>query len=458
MTRWMAKLVLAMVFWTNAVADTLPTVHEFVLDNGLKLLVQEDHRAPVVVSQVWYKVGSSYEHGGITGISHILEHMMFKGTERIPPGAFSRIIAKEGGQENAFTGRDYTAYYQSLEASRLHVSFELEADRMRNLVLQDAAFELERQVVMEERRSRTDDNPQSLTYEHFQATAFTNSPYQHPVIGWMTDIAGYRLDDLQAWYRRWYTPSNATVVVVGDVVAEDVLALARKHFGSIAGTAAPAPKISREVVQLGERRIVTRRPATVPYLIMGYKVPTLRTANTHWEPFALTVLAGVLDGNGSARFGRRLVRGSEIAASAGAEYDIFARLTSLFVLTAIPANGKSVADLEKALRTEIAEVRHTPVSPRELLRVKNQVVAENVFARDSLFYQAMELGRLETVGVGWQRRNEFVSRVRSVTAEQVQAVAEKYLIDNSLTVAVLEPQPLQSDQARNTVPTASHVR
>ena len=208
-------------------------VHEYRLDNGLKLIVKEDHRAPVMVSQVWYRVGSGYESDGVTGVSHVLEHMMFKGTDKHAPGEFSRIIAENGGQENAFTSQDYTAYFQRMEAGRLPVSFELEADRMRNIKLSEEEFRKEIKVVMEERRMRTDDKPTAQTFEQFAATAYTTSSYRIPTIGWMNDLENMTLADLQQWYRRWYAPNNAILVVVGDVDPEAVLAQAKKHFGPL---------------------------------------------------------------------------------------------------------------------------------------------------------------------------------------------------------------------------------
>ncbi|HDJ86948.1 MAG TPA: insulinase family protein, partial [Chromatiales bacterium] len=229
MSRWVLPVLLLLF----APAVAAGPVHEYRLDNGLRVLVKEDHRAPVVVSQVWYKVGSGDEHGGITGISHALEHMMFQGTAKHPAGEFSRIVAANGGRENAFTGRDYTAYFQLLAKDRLPVSFELESDRMRNLSLKEADFRKEIQVVMEERRLRTDDNPQALTYERFNAAAFVSSPYHHPVIGWMDDLRNLKIGDLRAWYRRWYAPNNATLVVVGDVDPQAVLRLAERYFGPL---------------------------------------------------------------------------------------------------------------------------------------------------------------------------------------------------------------------------------
>jgi zinc protease len=419
-----------------------PAVHEFMLDNGLKLLVQEDHRAPAVVSQVWYKVGASYEYGGITGISHMLEHMMFKGTEKHPPGEFSRIIAANGGRENAFTGHDYTAYFQSLEKSRLPISFELEADRMRNLKLLEPEFAKEHQVVLEERRLRTDDQPRAKMEEQFESVAYSNSPYKNPVIGWPDDVSGLTLADLKKWYTLWYAPNNATVVVVGDVNPDEVYKQAKKFFGPLKRSELPPLKPRGEVEQLGPRRMVVKVPAKLPYLVMGYKTPALKTVPDESEAYALEVAAGILDGGNSARLSSRLVRGQQVAASAGAGYDLYSRLSNLFTLEGTPVQGKTLADLEKALSEEIRRLRDEPISAEELQRVKAQVLASHVYQLDSMFYQAMQLGTTETVGLGWKKVREYVDKVNAVTAEQVQKVAQKYLIDERLTVAHLEPLPL----------------
>ncbi|GAB6140038.1 pitrilysin family protein [Methylosoma difficile] len=422
-------------------------VSEHVLGNGLKVLVKEDHRSPVAVSQVWYKVGSSYEPGGITGISHMLEHMMFKGTDKHPAGEFSRIIAENGGEENAFTGQDYTAYFQTMEASRLAVSFELEADRMRYLHLLPEELKKELQVVTEERRMRTDDNPQAKMGEHFNAMAYSNSPYKHPVIGWPADIANYTVEDLQAWYQRWYAPNNATLVVVGDVQAQAVFDLAEKYFAALKPSDIKPLKPQAEIEQIGVRKMTVKVPAKLPSLVMGYKVPSLTTPNAESDAYALEVLAGVLDGGSSARLSSGLVRGKQIAVAAGAGYSIATRLPSLFELEATPAEGKSVQDLEKALKAEISKLQDQLVSAEELQRIKAQVLASAVYERDSGFYQAMQLGMLETVGLGWQKADEYVAKVNQVTAEQVREVARKYLIDDHLSIAYLDPQPLQAQQA-----------
>ena len=424
-----------------------PAVHERVLDNGLKVLVKEDHRAPVVVSQIWYKVGGSYEFEGITGVSHILEHMMFKGTKNHAPGDFSRIIAENGGRENAFTGRDYTAYFQRLERSRLRISFELEADRMRNLQLDPAEFEKERKVVLEERRMRTDDKPRSKAFEYFLALAHTNGGYRNPVIGWPVDIRGLRVADLQQWYERWYAPNNATLVVAGDVDPETVFSLADEYFGPLPPGDPVQLRIRTEVEQLGTRRMTIRLPAELPYLIMGYKVPVLKNAEKEKDAYALEVLAGILDGGNSARLAGRLVRGSQMAVSAGAGYDLYARMGSLFMFEATPAEGYSLFDLETALKSEISELQTRPVAPEELARVKAQVLANSVFERDSVFYQAMQLGTLETVGLGWKRVDEYEERISQITAEDVLASAKQFLVEDNLTVCFLDPLPMDGSQA-----------
>ena len=442
------KLLLVALLWP---ALALAQVHEFRLDNGLKILVKEDHRAPVVVAQIWYKVGSSYEHLGITGISHVLEHMMFKGTAKHPAGEFSRIIAENGGRENAFTGQDYTAYFQQLEKSRLPVSFELEADRMRNLTLPPEEFKKEVAVVMEERRMRTEDKPTALTYEQFNAAAFVSSPYHNPVIGWMADLKSLTVADLRDWYARWYAPDNATLVVVGDVDPQAVLELARRYYGPLQPSKVAPPKPRTEIEQKGPRRITVRAPAKLPYLIMGWQAPVLNTVEDEREAYALEVLAGVLAGGDSARLPKELVRGSQIAADADAGYDLYARQQSLFLLDGTPAEGHSVAELRKALLAQVERLKREPVSVAELERIKAQVVAGKIYEQDSVFYQAMQLGMLETVGLGWRKLDEYPERIRAVTPQQVQAVARKYLIDDHLTEAVLEPLPLGQ-----TAPAARH--
>ncbi len=440
----MRHTLIALLLTLPLAAQAADEVHEYRLDNGMKVLVKEDHRAPIAVTQVWYKVGSSYEPDGITGISHVLEHMMFKGTEQHGPGEFSRIISANGGEENAFTGRDYTSYFQTMAADRIEVSFELEADRMRNLTLSSDEFAKEVEVVKEERRLRTEDKPASLTYEQFNAVAYRVLPYRNPVIGWMGDLDNLKAEDLRAWYRRWYAPNNAILVVVGDVQPEHILELAKRHFGPLQPEEIPQMKSLQEPLQRGETRTVVRAPARQPYLTLGYKTPVVTTADKEWEPYALEMLAAILDGGHSARIEREIVRGDEIAASAGAEYSAFSRLEGLLTLSGIPAGSHSVDELERALRGEITRLKKELVTPEELERVRAQVLASRVFEQDSVFYQAMELGMLETVGLDWHLADQYVEKIKQVTADQVLEVAQRYLTDDRLTVAILDPLPLES--------------
>lgn len=415
-------------------------VTEYMLDNGMQVIVKEDHRAPVVVSQVWYKIGSSYEYQGITGLSHVLEHMMFKGTKNVPAGEFSRIIAANGGEENAFTGRDYTAYFETLSADRLEIALKLEADRMANLRLDPEEVRKETEVVKEERRLRTEDKPSGLLYEQFNAVAWRASPYQNPVIGWMNDLNNLKLEDLADWYHRWYSPGNAVLVVAGDVQPDKVKALAEKYFGPIPKVELAAPKPFVEPAQFGETRVTVSVPAKQPYLMMGYKTPIVGSADADWEPYALSVLAAILDGGSSARLSKELVREQAVAASAGAGYDAYSRLPGQFVLDGTPTAGHDLAQIEAALRTQVKRLQEEPVSQEELDRVIAQAVAEKVYQKDSLFYQAMEIGLLETIGLDWRLAEGELERLRAVTPEQVQAVARKYLVEDRLTVAILKPK------------------
>lgn len=424
--------------------------YEYKLDNGLKLIVQEDKRAPVVVSQVWYRAGALDEVNGKTGVAHVLEHMMFKGTKQLPAGQFSRMIAAAGGKENAFTGMDYTCYFQQLEKSNLPLSFKLEADRMQNLQITDEEFAKEIKVVMEERRWRTEDKPQSKVNEQFQAITFRAHPYGRPVVGHMNDLENMTAEDAREWYRNWYAPNNVTVVVVGDVKAADVLKLAKQHFGPLKARALPARKPQVEPAQLGERRAVVKAPGKLPYLAMGFHVPVLpfkadanKSVDAEWEPYALEVLAGVLSGNDSARLNQKLVRESALALDIGAGYDTTSRgQQSLFELVGTPAEGKTVAELEAALMAQIQTIITGGVTQQELDRVKAAVIAADVYQRDSMFYQAMQMGQLETMGYSWRLIKDYPEKLKQVTSAQIQQVAKKYLVQDNMTVVTLDPLPI----------------
>ena len=417
-------------------------VFEKTLANGLKVIVKEDHRAPVIVQQIWYKAGSMDERTGTTGIAHVLEHMMFKGTKTVPMGEFSKRIAAAGGRENAFTSMDYTAYFQQLHKSKLPLAMQLESDRMHNLQLTATEFKKEVNVVMEERRMRTDDEPRALMNEKLMAAAYQEHPYQHPVVGWMNDLQTLTVEDAEDWYKRWYVPSNAVLIVAGDVKAREVFALAQRYYGVIPARKLPARKKFSEPPQLGIKRIVIKAPAELPNLLMAYHTPTISDPEKDWQPYALQMLAGILDGNDSARLNKALVREQELASSVGAGYDPTSRGPSLFLLEGTPSEGKTVAELESALREQVALLVRDGVSEEELKRVKAQVTASEVYKLDSLFYQAMQIGQLESIGLGYKAIPIMLKKIQAVTAQQVQDVAREFIQDDRLTIAVLDPQPL----------------
>lgn len=446
----MAILALGLAFLpkVQANAGEPPQISTRTLDNGLTVIVKPDARAPVVVSMVWYRVGSVDEVSGITGVSHVLEHMMFKGTEKIPDGEFSNLVSRAGGRSNAFTSRDYTAYHQQLRSSELALSFELEADRMAGLRMTDAEFSKELRVVMEERRQRIADNPQALVYEQLLATALTEHAYRVPIIGWMNDLERMKLAQVQAWYDSWYLPNNALVVVVGNVEPKNVFALAQRFFGAIPPKALTARRDQKEPEQLGLKRIEVKAAAKLPFVAMAYRVPSLRDIEQDWEPYALSVLSGVLDGYAAARLERALVRASRVADSIDTSYDGYALGPGLFYISGTPAAGKTAAQFEMAWRDQLDRLVREGIDEQELRRVKAQVVSAYVYRQDSMFSQASQIGRLHSVGLPYDAGDVFVRRLQEITVEQVRAVAEKYLIDDNLTVAVLNPQP-PDDAARS---------
>ena len=435
-------------------AGAQSAVQEHKLANGLRVIVKEDHRAPTALHMVWYVAGSMDEVSGTSGVAHVLEHMMFKGTKTVKGGEFSRRIAAAGGRENAFTNRDYTAYFQQVPKSALPQMMQLEADRMSNLLVTESDFSREIKVVMEERRLRTEDQPRALVAEALNAEAYFAHPYRWPVIGWMNDLVSMSYLDARNWYARWYVPSNAFVVVVGDVKADEVFALAQKYYGRIKARQLPARKPQQEPEQRGVRRLVVKAPAELPYLLMGWKCPVLRDVDKDWQPYALEVLTGVLDGNESARLNQSLVRNSRVASEVGASYEVSARGPGTCFLEGTPSQGKSAAELEKGLRAELARLVQDGVTEDELARVKAQVVASQVFKRDSIFGQAMEIGQFETAGLSYQDIDRVLERVKAVSAEQVRAVAKQYFVDDQLTLVVLDPQPLGQAKPRAAPPGA----
>ncbi|OOW02085.1 peptidase M16 [Pseudomonas sp. MF6396] len=427
-------------------ADVQPT-HEFTLDNGLKVIVREDHRAPVVVSQVWYKVGSSYETPGQTGLSHALEHMMFKGSNKLGPGEASRILRDLGAEENAFTSDDYTAYYQVLARDRLGVALKLEADRMGSLRLPPEEFSREIEVIKEERRLRVDDQPNSKAMELFSAMAHPASGYHTPTIGWMADLERMKVEELRHWYEAWYVPNNATLVVVGDVTADEVKGLAQRYFGAIPKRATPPAKLPLELAEPGLRQLTVHVRTQLPSLIYGFNVPGLATAKDPRSVHALRLIAALLDGGYSARMATRLERGQELVAGASASYNPFTRGDSLFVLSAVPntQKKKTLAEVESGVWKLLDELKTTPPTAEELERVRAQVIAGLVYDRDSISSQATTIGQLETVGLSWKLIDKELDELKSVTPADIQSAARTYFTRERLSVAHVLPEEQAHD-------------
>ena len=444
------RIAVLLVGWILGLAPVFAhaePAQEFMLKNGMKVIVKEDHRAPTVAHMIWYRIGSMDEVNGTTGVAHALEHMMFKGTKTLKPGEFSQRVAALGGRENAFTNKDYTAYFQQIEKSKLEQVMALEADRMTNLVFDQDEFAREIRVVMEERRWRTEDQPIPQVYEALNAAAFIAHPYHHPVAGWMSDLRNMTVQDAKAWYERWYAPNNATMIVTGDVDPKQVFALAEKHFGKIARKTLPVTKPQAEPVQHGIRRVTVKAPAENPYVVLAFKAPTLRDVEKDTDSHALDVLAAILDGYDNARLNAKLVRTDKVANSVGAGYSNVARGPALFLLDGTPAKGTTTEQLEKLLRAEVDRIAREGVSEDELKRVKAQLIAGQIYKRDSIFGQAMEMGTMEMAGLSHADIDRVIDKLKTVTAEQVQAVAQKYFTDDMLTVATLVPLPLSEKKA-----------
>ncbi|MEQ9107844.1 MAG: pitrilysin family protein [Limnobacter sp.] len=434
-------------------SSMLPLAHaadgditEYKLNNGLRVVVKEDHRSPTVAHMVWYKAGSMDEYNGTTGVAHVLEHMMFKGTKRLAVGEFSKTVAALGGRDNAFTSRDYTAYFQQLQAKDLNKVMALEADRMANLVLSETEFKKEIQVVKEERRYRTDDQAQGKLYEAFMATAFQANPTRYPVIGWMSDLEAMTYKDARKWYDTWYTPQNAVLVVVGDVQPEQVKTMADKTYGKVKPKKLEERKPQAEPRQEGIRRVQVKAPAENPYLIMGFKVPKLNNVLKDRDAYSLAVLSAVLDGYSGARLNRELVQNQKVALQAGASYDMTGRGPSLFYLDGTPAAGQTVESLEKALLAQVKKVANEGVSEAELARVKAQLIASQVYKRDSVFGQAMEIGQNLMIGLEVADIDRMIEQIKTVTAAEVQYAAQTFFDQDQLTVGTLFPLPIDPNK------------
>lgn len=457
--RWLMRQLSALallaacgVSGASPATSTTPPVAQFTLTNGLTLIVKPDRRAPTAVHMLWLRVGSMDEVDGTSGVAHVLEHMMFKGTPSVKPGEFSRRVAALGGRENAFTSKDYTGYFQQIPAQRLADVMQLEADRFAHNQWSDAEFAKELEVVKEERRLRTEDNPRALLQEAANAAVFVAAPYRRPIVGWMSDLDALTPQDARDFYQRWYVPANAVVVVAGDVDVAHVHQLAEKYYGALPTRALPTRKPRIEPIQTGVRRLDFKAPAEQAYVSLAFKVPSLQSftgnASSDTDALALTVLSAVLDGYSGARLERALTQGAQrVADSVGASYGLWGRGPQLFTLAGVPTPGHNAAQVEAGLRAEVARIAQDGVTEAELQRVKTQWVAGEIYKLDSLFNQARELGTYWVQGLPLDASEQLMARLRTVTAAQVQAVAARYFADDQLTVAVLLPQPLDKTRA-----------
>ncbi len=452
----------------QTVAAPSASVTQFQLANGLTVIVKTDRRAPTAAHMLWVRVGSMDEVDGTTGVAHVLEHMMFKGTPELKPGEFSRRVAALGGRENAFTSRDATGYYQQIPSNKLEDVMRLEADRFARNQWADDEFKRELEVVKEERRLRTEDSPRALMYETANAITFVASPYRRPVVGWMSDLDAMTPDDARAFYRRWYVPANAAVVVAGDVDVAQVRRLVEKYYGVIPAGAVPARKPRVEPLQTGLRKLDFKAPASQAYVALSFKVPGLKTPAAgaagaggadafNRDALALTVLSAVLDGYSGARLDRALTQGdNRLADSAGASNGLIGRGPQLFSLDGVPAEGKTAQQVSDALRAQVARVAREGVSEAELKRVKTQWIASETYKLDAVFNQARQLGSWWVNALPLDTDERLISQLRSITAAEVQAVAARYFGDDQLTIATLLPQP--PDPTRQTRAPAAATR
>ena len=430
----MKKLVFLLAFILIIPLSANADTKEYNLDNGLKVLIIEDHKAPLAIFQIWYRVGSRNEPIGKSGLSHLLEHMMFKGTPKSGSKEFSRIVQKNGGVDNGFTTKDYTMYYQSLASDRIAISIELEADRMKNLIIDPKEVLAERSVVMEERRMRYDDDPQNSLHEEVMAAAYKSHPYHWPVIGWMSDIASIERNDLYNHYMAYYSPDNAVIVVSGDIKADEIIQKIKAAFGKIPADPDRRPVTSREDEQKGERRVSLKREAELPYVIGAYHTPSFPDKDS----YALEVLGTVLSGGKSSRVYKAIVHEKKLALSAYADYSGLSKDPYLFMFGATAAPGKDIRDVENSLYEEIEKIKKEPPAENEVQKAKNQIEASFIMGQDSIYFQAELAGMFEMIG-GWKLKEQYLEGIRKVTPQDVSRVAKKYLVENNRTVGVLIP-------------------
>ena len=431
---WFSLLVSLLLPFITFTHVSGAQVQEAVLNNGLTVLLLEDHKSPAVTFQVWYRVGGRNEKDGKSGLAHFLEHMMFKGTPTTKPEEYSRIIAKNGGRSNAFTTADCTVYFATMSREKIHIELELEADRMANALLGDTYFEPEKKVIQEERRLRTDDNPASALGEMISAMAYTIHPYRRPVVGWMEDIQNLTRQDLVDFYKLYYAPNNAFIVVVGDFSAEEILPKIKAVFEKIPrGTAPPKVQVT-EPEQRGERRVILKKEAELPIVLQFYHAPNLKSPDS----FALDVVSVVLAGGRSSRLYHDLVYQKRLARSVDADYNGLSVDPTGFSIDAQLLPGIEPAHVEREIDRLVDKLKSEPISERELQKAKNQIEGAFIFAQDSIYGQAMKIGFYEIAG-DWRQMENYLDGIRKVTREDIRRVAKQYLDRDRRTVGTLIP-------------------
>ncbi len=431
---WVTRPLPLQAAEATAAADPFSQVVEHKLANGLKVLLLRESRAPIVTLQVWYRVGSRNECLGKTGISHLCEHLMFKGTAKYGPKFFSRDVQKVGGMDNAFTSRDYTAYFETGPKEQLSHWLEMEADRMRGVNVDEKNFEIEKKVVLEERRMRTEDDPGNFMQERAEAATFEAHPYQWPIIGWQHDIESITLDNYRDYYHRYYLPNNCTVVVVGDIDPKEALAQIEATLGKLPPGPEPPKVTAQEPEHYGEARVQVHREAQFPLLLLNYLVPNWRSP----DAYPLELLSRVLSQGRSSRLYRNLVYQQKLALEVEADYSFDCTDPYLFAIGGQPMPGKTIEQLQAGIEGEIKRLQTELVGEQELQKVKNQVAASFYMALDSIFYRGMLLGKTETVA-HWTLLREFIPKIQQVTSEDIRRVAQKYLVANHRTVGLLVP-------------------
>ena len=422
-------------------AEIFDNVTETRLDNGLKIILMENHIAPVVTFQVWYHAGSRKDSWGNSGLAHVFEHMMFKGTKKFSGDEFSRLIRSRGGNFNAFTSYDFAGYFENLTAGQVEIAIELEADRMQNLVLRPEEFRTEVQVVMEERRMRVEDDPKAYLGEQTRATAFQAQPYHWPIIGWMDDLKRINIEDIRHHYEILYRPSNAFIVAVGDFETKRMIEKVRKWFAPITAREQPPLIEYHDPPQRGERRVNVHAHAELPYIMIGYHVPNIENQ----DAYGLEVIAAILSAGKSSRLYRNLVLEKELAISADARNSLLSVDPDLFYLTAESLPGVSPDQIEAALEKELDRLKTEPIASEELQKAKNQLETSFVYSQDSVFHQGMILARYEIVSK-WQDVRKYIPSIRKVTAEDIREAARTYFKKRNRTVGILYPLEDEKEQ------------